>query len=188
MKRRLMVLFVLAVCVLLPAYGTTDPLAAHQQPVADVLRAMREPPIGELPPGEQVFRFLWLRSFDRPILVQVTKDHATLSLLYKALDSPWYANPDGVHLGRLIEERRTPVTQQAWDHLADMRRAVFWGHPSADPATDIGVDGAMWIVEGRSWDQYHIVERWSPESGSFRELCLELLRLAAVDLAKDRVY
>ena len=104
---------------------------------------MGEPPIGQLPPGEQVFRFLWLRSFDRPILVQLLKEGNTISVLFKALDSPWYANPDGVHIGRLTAERRAALPRERWDRLAGVRRTAFWGRPSADPSTDTGVDGAM---------------------------------------------
>ena len=163
-------------------------LIAEARYVADILRAMGEPPIGHLPAGDQVFRFLWLRSFHRPFLVQVEKRGEDTTLLLKALDRPWSASPDGIHVGTLTVTERKPLRRDAWDRLATMRQDTFWGKPSYDPAAEGGVDGAMWILEGRSWGEYHIVERWTPREGSFREMCLAMLEAAGVNLTAERIY
>ena len=172
-----------------PAFGSAPrQLVAQGQPVADILRAMGEPPIGQLPPGNQVFRFLWMRSFHKPFLVQVDRQGDVTGLLVKALDSPWSAAPEGVHVGSLTLNQRTPLTTDAWDRLATMRRTAFWGKPSYDPAVETGHDGAMWILEARSWGDYHIVERWTPTEGAFRDMCIAMLELAGVTLLDERIY
>ena len=42
---------------------------------------------------------------------------------------------------------------------------------------NLGLDGANWILEGRMASKYHVVDRWTPLNGSFREFCLSLLKL-----------
>ena len=59
---------------------------------------------------------------------------------------------------------------------------------SDEPARERGCDGAMGILEGRSWAAYHVVDRWSPAKGEFRDMCLAMLRLAGLDLADEPVY
>ena len=172
----------------LPSAAAPQQLIAEAQFVADILHAMGEPPIGQLPTGDQVFRFLWLRSFHRPFLVQVERRGEDRALLLKALDSPWSASPDGIHVGALTVTQRKAVTREVWERLAAMRRDTFWGRASYDPSAERGVDGAMWILEGRSWGDYHIVERWNPREGAFREMCLAMLEAAGVDLSAERIY
>jgi len=174
-----------------PSLGTAavrPQLVAEAQYVGDTLRAMGEPPIGHLAAGDQVFRFLWLRSFHPPFLVQVERRGEDRVLLVKALDSPWSASPDGIHVGTLALTQRKALRPDAWDRLAAMRREAFWGAPSSDPSAERGVDGAMWILEGRSWGEYHIVERWTPREGAFREMCLAMLDLSGLNLLAERIY
>ena len=161
----------------------TRPLIAEAQFVSDILRVMGEPPIGHVPPGDQVFRFLWLRSFHKPFLVQVEKRGDVAELVVKSLDGPWSRK----RVSTLAYEKRTKISSDAWDRLAAMRRDAFWGQPSSDPA-EMGDDGAMWILEGSSWGEYHIVERWTPTEGAFREMGIAMLELAGVNVAAERVY
>jgi hypothetical protein len=48
----------------------------------------------------------------------------------------------------------------------------------------MGVDGGTWTIEGRRPDaesfkkrSYHVVSRWSPEEGAFRNICKHLLEM-----------
>ena len=57
-----------------------------------------------------------------------------------------------------------------------IERARFWELPGPD--TNLGLDGAQWVLEGVREGRYHVMDRWSPESGSYRDLCLLLLRFS----------
>ncbi len=156
-------------------------------PVGDTLRAMEEPQLGNLKAEEQAFRFLWMRSFHPPILVQVERRSAAASLYVKMLDSPWFTRPEGTHVGRLVVQRRKAISSAQWYRLAELRRAGFWHQSGPDPQQG-GVDGAMWLLEGYSWGEHRIVERWSPREGPVRELALAMLELAEVQVEPRYIY
>ena len=48
----------------------------------------------------------------------------------------------------------------------------------------LGLDGARWILEGLKKGRYHVVERWSPEGGKFREAAECLIGLSKLDIEK----
>jgi hypothetical protein len=61
-----------------------------------------------------------------------------------------------------------------------LRNAEFWTLPTAEEDY-LCRDGVMWILEGRSAAAYHVVYRACPESGSFRDLGLPMLRMAGAE-------
>jgi hypothetical protein len=169
------------------ARGQTGHLQFPYDATADTLYVMQEPPIGKLAGFERAFRFLWLRSFHKPILVQVEKAGRRQLLTVKMLDRPWGLGVDGVHIGKLTHSVRRALTDAEWQRLADLRPDGFWKQASTEPPSG-GTDGADWILEGVSWGEHHVVTRWCPESGPFRELCLEMLKLSAVRLTPEEIY
>ncbi len=48
------------------------------------------------------------------------------------------------------------------------------------------MDGSQWVLEGVRDGRYHVVDRWSPESGLYRETCLILLRFSEIGV--DNIY
>ena len=132
------------------------------------LRAMAEPSLSCKQPRGEVYRFLWLRSRARPVSVRVADrgDGATLS----AVELDVYGK------ARRVERELSP-TEWA-EVVTGVGRVEFWQMRTEDD--DRGLDGAQWILEGRKRSRYHVVDRWSPDSGAYRELCLSLLKLAGM--------
>lgn len=155
--------------------------------VSDTLRVMHERPFGELGASERALRFLWLRSFHRPILIRVEKQSGTQFLTVKMLDGPWRIGVDGVRLSKLTYQRRRALTAGEWKALAQLTQDGFWKQAASEPVPG-GPDGADWIVEGVERGRYHAVARWNPERGPFRELCLAMLGLSAIPLTPDETY
>lgn len=62
---------------------------------------------------------------------------------------------------------------------------AFWDIPTYEK--DNGVDGSRWIVEGAT-DQYHVVDRWSPESGPARKLGERFLSLTGWEFDPMETY
>jgi hypothetical protein len=121
-----------------------------------------------------VYRFLWLRTWGRPIAVRVEKVGDAATLIATELDGWGGYNPGKV--ARRIERRLTLVE---WNLLSDrLTRIGFWRLPGHLPGQ--GLDGAQWIVEGREGARYHLVDRWSPKTGDYRDLCLALVDLAGL--------
>jgi hypothetical protein len=57
-----------------------------------------------------------------------------------------------------------------------------------DPQAKRGFDGAQWILEGVKDQKYHVVDRWTPRDGAFREACLYLLKLSQIGISPKEVY
>ncbi len=129
------------------------------------LAALKEPSLGELSRQDaaaEVYRFLWLRSFDNPIAVRlvvtrdVTRDGGRLI-------AKMTSGQGGFEPGHLVLNRESRLSKEAtaW-FLAEVKHARFWDVPTRDDSR-AKPDGAQWIVEGVKQGRYHVVDRSSPD-------------------------
>ena len=182
-----MTCLILAGAALLCGCCAGDVPAAASDPVSMTLAALLEPPVGQLPEGDQVFRWTWLRSFHPPVVVTVKKQGGAATMRVKALDWPYTLGPEGARVGKLAIDRQRRLTDAEWDSLARLRRAGFWvqAEETREPA---GADGAYWILDGVAWGERHRVSRWSPGAGPFRELCVAMLKLSGLAVRSTDIY
>jgi hypothetical protein len=138
------------------------------------LRAMSEPSLScREPPGEE-YRFLWLRTWGRPIAVRVAGSTKSANIVAVELDGAGGYQPGTT--SRRIERK---LTDGEWTEVKDRLKTIdFWNAPIQIP--DIVIDGAQWVLEGRMGAQYHVVDRASPKTGAYREFCLSLLKMAGL--------
>jgi hypothetical protein len=149
------------------------------------LQAMGEKSLLDISDAEtEVYRFLWLRTADEPIFVRVERRRDEINLFTKELDGLGGFDPGKVLRSSEINLKREEFN----DFLMRLEAADYWNLPTDNKQG--GHDGAEWILEGVKNGRYHIVERWSPESGAYREACLYLLKLSGVDpdRLKDDLY
>jgi hypothetical protein len=137
---------------------------------------MNEPTIATgLSDDRDVFRFLWLRSFHRSVAVRIEKTGTSITLVAKEL-----SGAGGYEPGAIARTDTREFAASEWNELRRLvDRADFWKMPTS--TRDLGLDGAEWVLEGRASGVYHVVERWRPERGEYREIGLFLLRLARVN-------
>lgn len=145
------------------------------------LKALDEPPLLETSKviEEQTFRFTWLRSFSNPIAIRLVIDsHERGTLHIKVGLRP--ANSK-------FESRTVEITEaEIAKFLKKVSAAGFWNLPSRDDRR--GFDGSRWIIEGVTQGRYHVVDRWSPNSGSYQNLGLLLIQLADLKLDSKEIY
>lgn len=147
------------------------------------LSAMKEESLYS-PEGDWIesYRFLWLRSFHNPVAVRLWKCGSARFISVKELDGA-----GGYEPGRLILDRKRELTLEEWNafrhHLED---SCYWQLPTRDDGG--GLDGAQWILEGVKGGRYHVVDRWTPQNGSYRELCLYALKLSGLKLDTSELY
>lgn len=135
------------------------------------LRAMTEPSLSCGDGTGDAFRFLWLRTWGRPIAVRLHPSGGGASMAAVELDGSGGYGP-----GKVSRRAERKLTDAEWTKIAnDVRALNFWELPAQ--TNDNGLDGARWILEGRERSQYHVVQRWSPKEGPYRELCISLLKL-----------
>jgi hypothetical protein len=136
------------------------------------LRAMSEPSLSCGQPEGEVYRFLWLRTWGRPVAVRITKDRRNATIAAVELDGA-----GGYEPGKVRRRTRRKLTDLEWKAISEGITALtFWSMPTE--TEESGADGAQWVLEGRNGSRYHVVDRWTPKSGAYRELCLQMLRLS----------
>ena len=85
----------------------------------------------------------------------------------------------GYEPGAVSGRTKRKMNADEWKSVSDgLSRIDFWKLPG--PVQLGGLDGAQWILEGRKGEQYHVVDRWSPETGAYREFCLSLVKIAGL--------
>jgi hypothetical protein len=152
------------------------------------LTALKEPSLREASKRQktQSYRFLWLRSFHHPIAVRIDLNADGTSLLTTKMAS----GSGGYDPGKLIQDETLNLTlEQTNRFLGQIEATSFWKLPSS--VQERGPDGAQWIIEGVRNGTYHIVDRWSPTSGSGETRALGLFmvnELARIKLVASEVY
>ena len=147
------------------------------------LRAMAEPSLSCGQSSGESYRFLWLRTWGRPIAVRIeTGPSNTLTAV--ELDGA-----GGYEPGKVSRRVQRPLNGDEWKTLSHaLKTTGFWKMPGRLP--NHGFDGARWIL--RSERDYHVVDRWSPATGAYREFCLMLVKLAGLmpsgKSRRDTVY
>ena len=147
------------------------------------LRAMKEESLYS-PEDEWVesYRFLWLRTFHHPVAVRIWKCGSARFISVKELDGA-----GGYEPGKLKLERQRELTQDEWrEFLRHLEDSCYWQLSTQDD--NLGNDGAQWIFEGVRRGRYHMVDRWTPRSGSYRELCLYVLKLSGLKVDTSELY
>ncbi len=155
------------------------PPAAYSRELA----ALRERPLTDDTPCPQCerYRFLWLRSANRSAVFRAELNQAGQGALIVTLGQ---LGPRESAARGIKTYRRTLVPAEVAQLRAAVQESSFW---TLQPVPDEGrTDGARWIFEAQTKDGYHLVDRWSPEPGSYRQMCVLLIRLSGLDL--DPVY
>ncbi len=145
------------------------------------LRKMNEPILYTVTNKKiEIYRFTWLRTFHHPIMIRVYQSGEKGFLIAKEL-----SGAGGYEPGELKHNVKRRLTKKGWQNiLVHVKRSSFWSLKSN--IDDGGLDGARWIMEGVKKGKYHMVDRFSPEKGSYRELCLYLLKLSGLKV--KRIY
>jgi hypothetical protein len=145
------------------------------------LEAMGEPSLVKLAQADrdcEVYRLLWLPTFDHPVAVRVEKLRDSISLNVVILDGQ-----GGYEPGIIAVNKATKLGRPQWDELTrHLKRSVFWTLPTKSKEDEGGTDGEQMIVEGIAAGKYHIVDRWSPNGNEYAKLCRSMLAMAGIKL------
>lgn len=151
------------------------------------LRAMDEGSLLDIADeNREVYRFLWLRTFDHPIFVRIEREgRYQFNLMSRELDGA-----GGYEPGKVFRTDNKTLTKEEWcEFIRLLDDANYWRMPT-NKRVDRGRDGSQWILEGVKDNRYHIVDRWTPDKGEYREACIYLLKLSGRDIEKlkDDLY
>jgi hypothetical protein len=124
---------------------------------------------------DEVYRFLWLPSFQSAVAVRITRtrDGATL-------DMTELTGARGDEPGTVGTHQEKKLTNAEWDSLQAALAAIdFWNMPTNPPPDPnfAHADGSRWILEGHGAGTYHVIDRWSPEESPYGKACLKFIGL-----------
>jgi hypothetical protein len=145
---------------------------------------MNELALPSLPDESESYRFLWLRSFHRPIAIHVWRTGSKHFIVAKEL-----TGAGGYEPGSLDLTIAHQLSAEEWmTFLIYLDDARYWQMPTSDRR--IGQDGAQWILEGYRDHYYHVVNRWSPDSGAYHDVCVYLLKTSGLleKIPLDEIY
>lgn len=146
------------------------------------LKSMNEPLVANTEnKGKEVYRFLWLRTFHHPIAIRVERTNGEISLFAKEDRGAGGYEPRGI-----IKDYKRQITEDEWcKFLSLVDESDYWRLGEEESA---GFDGARWVLEGVKEGRYHLVDRWTPQSGKYREACLYLLKLSELKVEEADLY
>ncbi len=125
----------------------------------------------------RVYRFVWLRSFDPPIVLRllVGADGAGTLIVKQA------GKADAQGRWSYVQETAVDISRE---HVVAFLRALntqeFWAEQDSVYEQG-GADGAAWILEGVEKGQYRIQVEWSPERSALRNAALILLSYSGLN-------
>jgi hypothetical protein len=152
----------------------------------DQLATPQESSLPELKqdPSVQGYRFVWQRSFHRPVMVRVLIHPDGSAILVAKMG----AREEGHKPSDLpATQTRLLPADRVSKLISKIQSLKYWTLPEDDPNPP-GLDGSKWVIEGVDHGKYRVVNRWSPKKGPVRELGLLFLRLSQLNLRNEPVY
>jgi hypothetical protein len=145
---------------------------------------MKEPSLLHAQPVREEYRFLWLRTFHKPIAIRIWADGTAAKMRVVRL-----SGAGGYEPGHIESDSTSPASSKDWKRFRDLiAKAAFWEMPTKEPQEELGFDGSQWILEGALGDRYHVVDRWTPSGGSYAECCRFLITLSKQQIPHDEFY
>jgi len=177
---------------------------------SSALYAFKEPILYNYYLKKDIFRFLWLRSFHRPVIFILTRSDDEVTLTTKLLDQQpdflerrydprGWDGLEGSLKGKTIQrfgdsliivqaDRKAkivythtqPCTVKNWYDFEQLLQKANFWQMSATDEGETGLDGSEWIIEGHLKSNYRFAARWSPKGG-FKTAGIFLIKLSGLE-------
>jgi len=144
------------------------------------LKALNEPVLSDTL-STKIYRFLYLRTFDNPIVIRLENHNDIVSIYWKVSNGS-----GGYESGEIILNESKELTIEEWRLIENKINSInFWNLETTE--TEImGIDGSRWILEGKYLGKYKVVDRWC--GGDILSICLELINLSDLKIEKNKQY
>lgn len=176
MLRYVLILAIAASCCFATDFFPADVFSDFEMKwYGSQLSALQEEPMARLASKKEneVYRFTWLRTFHKPVVLRVNVDLAGHGILtIKVADGAGGYKP-----GKLIRNESAVMN----DNVIRRLRSIIANSEFFEMAPvikDRGNDGSEWIVEAVSNGRYHVVARWTPTDGGVHDFGMKLIETA----------
>jgi hypothetical protein len=149
---------------------------------SEELTWFKEPMLSDGYKGK-VYRLLWLRSFDSPIVIRMQKIRRNVTMFWKL---PHFN--DSLHTSQFTLEFKKRLSVRQWKKFEKSLTTIdYWSMISGDYLSD-ATDGAIWLLEAAINGKYKVIERSGYLYPKYTKCLKYLINLTDLDLPKDRIY
>jgi hypothetical protein len=143
------------------------------------LDAMHEQSLFANETSTTVYRFLWLRTFDHPMVFRLdVKQDGSGVLAAKMADGAGGYKP-----GTLVKDISISVSAvDVASFETKFEDTTFWAMDAR--VLDSGLDGAQWIWEVKKMGLYKIVDRSNAAESNLGKIAFELMKKSGLELGK----
>ena len=126
---------------------------------------------------QEIYRFLWLRTFNNPILIKLENNNNQYKLYWKKTNG--YG---GYYPGKITTSKEKIISRRKWNRFKELLNSSnFWeeknnGHIPMS-------DGVHWILEGSKNNIYNVYDSTFP-----LDECKYLLKLAKIKIKARDIY
>jgi len=157
----------------------TDLFLFHNKWYSKHYKALREEKLYNKKTDNEIFRFVYLPTFNSPICIRVEKKNNEYILTSKRTNGQ-----GGYKAGWLVRKNKKKITETQWNELMKKVNSINDWEVYYKEEIDGGLDGSQWIFEYLNPEGYKIRDVWSP-SDEFYHLGIFLFNLAGI---KENVY
>ncbi|NLE63189.1 MAG: hypothetical protein GX612_05065 [Bacteroidales bacterium] len=130
--------------------------------------------------NEDIFRFLWLRTFHHPIVIVIKKQKNRVKLYWKVL-----SGQSGYRIGKCYIKGCKYFPLSIWTSFLQQLDSInYWNLRSCN--INYGYDGSNWILEGKINGNYWIVDRWT--GGEIQAVCKQLIKMTDIKIKPSKIY
>lgn len=146
---------------------------------------LHEPVLYSYSGESEAIRFVWLRTFDEPIVVRLNNTEEGVFINLKTLQGH-----SGFKTGEIKLDTAWTIDNAEWKKITGkLDNNNFWNAASEPEST--GKDGIDWVLEVRTRKKYHFINRWDDgnmQSNDLKLFCSDLITLCkgVVDLRSSR--
>lgn len=149
---------------------------------SDALARFKEPILRNEYKGK-TYRFLWLRSFDAPIVIRMQKIKRNVTIYWKLPRLN-----DSLHTEQSAVEFKKRLAVRQWKKFEKSLNSIdYWSMISGDYLSD-AMDGAIWLLEAAINGKYKVTERSGYIYPKYTKCLTYLLTLTDLHLPEDRIY
>jgi len=151
--------------------------------LANFLEKINEPCLykNESINSQEVFRFIWLRTFHNPVCLRLENSNGTYMLHWKLLDGA-----GGYDHGKLTVSKSKKLTNNEWDRFISLFEKTNFDNLSNRvyyPMTD----GASWTLEYKTQNSFK-AQNTNVPSDAITKCCSYLLSLTNLKIKKEDIY
>jgi len=149
---------------------------------SEELAWFKEPVLGAGSRGKE-YRFLWLRSFDAPIVIRMQKIKRNVIIYWKL---PRFN--DTLHTFQSAVEYKKRLAVWQWKKFEKLLTTIdYWSMISGDYLSNAN-DGAIWLLEAAVNGKYKVTERSGYIYPKYTKCLMYLINLTDLNLPKDKIY